>query len=529
MRETHEGAPVIGERSLKLRLSLALGSTLLAACGAANASPEYTQPVGVDAAVDVTLSKAVGAPEVELPIKAPTIKNFLAIVLDDMHDFSCEDTKKYLPKSSKWIKDRGICYENTSTPDPVCCPARSALMTGQYPHNNRVRRQIDAEKLNSKNTLQSELGREGFLTHGGSKFLNGIDSADIETGKVDSGFKRNDFWNSYLYRGYQLLNNKGEWYKPKKDIHTTVRTGMNMRKFLRFAAKKDKRFYEYSAFYAPHGEVGHSSDPSTDKKWPKPTKAHVDTPVPKANYVMEQGRRDKLPLFRKANHAPRYAENINKARLRALRDVDNQIAKAFRLLKRKDILDDTAVAVLSDNGWFATNWWVGKSVPYDRAIDVPLYLYVPGISEGGTIDNRNVSLVDVSATAYDLLNIKPKHRLDGRSLLSKFTRNVMLYSYGAEDSKRAKAESGAEVAYVPTWAALETKNGVKYIEYRDGNGKTFRREFYAASDPNQLRNLMYRGYADERPGAKRLKRLANRLHRLEHCKGTNENAPNPCP
>src|SRR5689334_25205940 len=105
-----------------------------------------------------------------------------------MDDFSCADTAQYLPKSSAWLLDRGRCFEHATTTSPVCCPARSTIQSGQVPHNNGVRRQIDAPKLDPRHTMQTLLGRDGVTTYAIGKYLNGVPPLDVANGTFDSGF-----------------------------------------------------------------------------------------------------------------------------------------------------------------------------------------------------------------------------------------------------------------------------------------------------------------------------------------------------
>jgi arylsulfatase A-like enzyme len=518
---SHEGnldyalAPEQTRRPRLSRIAAALSGLALTAASCAPAfapEAEYSQVAVVD-----NDSKGV--------------ENVLVIVVDDENDFPCADTKNFLPKSSKWLKDGGICFENASVEDPVCCPARSDIMTGQYTQNNGVRRQIDAVNFRAEDSLQSDLDERGFATFGVGKFLNGVDPRDIMSGRFRTGFKQNHFWDEYRYRNYHLYGTDGKAYMPKKDIHTTVRTGQELRSFINQVSQADKPFFAYSAFYAPHSETGgKSSDPSVNNLWPKPTEANKTAPVPPFIFETEENRSDKIALFRH-NHIPEHkVRGMNKARIRAMYDVDTQIAKTFETLQTTGELDNTAVFFVSDNGFVLSNWWNGKAVPYRDAWNVPLMMYLPGSPDAGTIDTRNTSLVDIAATAYDVLNVKPSHTVDGHSLLTNFDRKVMFHQFSSEESDLAISESGSQAARVPSWAALETPKGV-YVEFyqdRRHHDRVTRKEFYAPNDENQTRNLLYRGFNGQRPSKVLIQRMGKQLHRLKNCAGTDNHSADPC-
>ncbi|KAI1905397.1 hypothetical protein AGOR_G00015760 [Albula goreensis] len=42
-------------------------------------------------------------------------------------------------KARSLIGDAGVYFSNSFTVTPLCCPSRSSILTGQYPHNHEVR------------------------------------------------------------------------------------------------------------------------------------------------------------------------------------------------------------------------------------------------------------------------------------------------------------------------------------------------------------------------------------------------------
>src|SRR5688500_11238888 len=61
--------------------------------------------------------------------------NIVLIVTDDQR----ADTVPHMPELQK-IAGRGTTFINAYTPNPLCCPTRTALLTGRYPHVNGVMR-----------------------------------------------------------------------------------------------------------------------------------------------------------------------------------------------------------------------------------------------------------------------------------------------------------------------------------------------------------------------------------------------------
>ncbi len=461
-----------------------------------------------------------GAPQ-DLPIGPSSA---IVIVVDDMDDFSCADTELYLPRSSKWLLEQGRCFEDATTASPVCCPARAMLMTGQLPHNNGVRRQNEADRLIAADTVQHDLELAGLSTYGTGKFLNGLDPAALKNGEFDSGFGVSDFWNHYDYLNYDLIDDAGRRYTPPEQMHTTVRTGVNLRTFVTGQAEQGEPFYAYAAFLAPHDQTGFG-----EGKLPQPTSANAGRPVPDFDYRPELDTRDKLLPFQSLEHDLPYFRAKEATRVRALFDVDDQMAALFEMLESKDLLETTAVIFTSDNGYaLGENGWEGKAVPYPASVNVPLLAYLPpGIGQPGR-DIRPVDLVDIAPTIYDVFDITPGHVIDGHSLLGDHVRTRgRVLEFANERSNLVLRESGYSPFRVPTWSMLRVGDRALVQYYR--LGRLWRREYY--EDPAMETNLLWSELRkDQKPTWEMIKDLAQELKRLRTCAGTeDQGSPNPCP
>ncbi len=441
--------------------------------------------------------------------------NVIVVLVDDMDDFSCADTGKFLPESRKWLRGRGRCYERATVTSPACCPSRAALQTGQFPHNNHVERQIDARRLKVQNTIQATLGRAGFDTYGIGKFFNGVKVREYVSGKLPTGFDDFDFWQSSKYYRHKLFDDAGRKYLPRDGKHTTTRTGDLLQEYVEKQADSGDPFYAYAAFHAPHTQSGF---PAGRKEWPIATRANRRRPVPKFDFNPEEFARDKLSPFRKLDRGKRYYEGFWKARVRALYDVDHEVAQTFELLRKRDLLDNTAVIFTSDNGFhLGENNWESKADPYPKSIHVPMLAYLPRAFGKKVVDRRMVSLTDIAPTLYDLLGVTTGHTLDGRSLLGRYGRKWQFHEFENEQNRFVLQESGKSPFRVPSWAMV-TKGKRAYVEFYGRGGSVLAREFY--EDAKMKRNLLHSRRARNRPRDATLKRFKNRLHKYQHCAGT---------
>jgi N-acetylglucosamine-6-sulfatase len=456
------------------------------------------------------------------------VRNAVVFLVDDMSDFSCSQTKAFLPDSSRWWR-RGTCYENASTATPVCCPARAQLLTGQLPHNNEVRTQYDARLIRGGDTVQADLTAAGLRTYGVGKFLNGLKASDYRRPAVpdgiDTGFEDFDFWNSYRYApgSFLMYDDEGTPYTPQTGLTTTETNGALVADALDDHLASGERFFVYDAFFAPHKQTTGSGPGAL----PEPGRANRRAPVPPFRYAPEADTRDKLPLFARPRHTRAYYQRLYTARVRALHDVDDEMAAVFRRLEEAGAIDDTVVLFTSDNGYTDRGQvnWEGKAIPYPASTDVPMLAWYPGSAP--RVDRRPVGLVDVAATLYDVLGVEPAHRLDGYSLRGRHVRRDRYSEFTTERDAAALAESGRVTGRVPSWRMLE-RGRWSYVEWRRRDGRLLRRELYA--DPQMLRNVLWRGHRGPRPRPAFVASLHRQLARYTRCAGTvGSGVRNPCP
>ena len=460
------------------------------------------------------------------PLEMTTPLNVIVFLADDMDDFSCAETAQFLLESSPWLRDQGRCYENATVSSPVCCPSRAVLQTGQLNHNNGVNTQKQARRMRVRTSLQRILTRAGLTTYGTGKFYNGVKAWEYESGDRPSGFTSSDFWQRTNYYGYKLWSDEEQApVTPPDDVHTTVRTGDFTVSFLDSVLDDPGNFYAYAGFKAPHTQ---NLAGSGELRFPVPTPANADRPVPKLHWNPEKDTSDKLGIFGQLEGGHGYFQRFQEARVRAFYDVDHQMARVLTLLEDAGRLDDTLVVFTSDNGFqLGSNGWEGKSVPYADSLEVPLLIRYPEAFEPGSIDRRQVGLIDIAPTVYDLLGIKAPHVLDGHSLLGDHVRRGSYHEFTNEKSKLVEEESGEDATHVPSWATYRVGRRA-YIEYYDKQGNVLQREFYA--DRDQHANLLAPQYADRRPSAAVLARFKRLLDAARTCAGTVESgADNPCP
>ena len=92
--------------------------------------------------------------------------------LDDLRDAfpGGIDPMQFMPKAKQWMS-AGRRFTQMFVADPSCCPSRSSLMTGRYPHNNGVLDQQDGPNFDGPHSMACYLQGAGYLTYEDGKFL----------------------------------------------------------------------------------------------------------------------------------------------------------------------------------------------------------------------------------------------------------------------------------------------------------------------------------------------------------------------
>lgn len=460
------------------------------------------------AAVPTDRAPAAAAPTAAQA--APKRPNILVIFADDMR----REEMRYLFRTRRLIGKPGVTYSRGLSENPLCCPFRAVLLTGQYTHNNGVLsnkgRNGGFAALDRNRTLNVTLKRRGYNTAWIGKYLNGYPTSRRLRAKkyVPPGWTE---WhapvaNIYDYRRV-TLNRNGRLHRYTK--HRADLMGQVGSAVIKRLAQRRKPFFAAVSFLAPH--VGTS--PGAGWVPPVPAPRHRGSlrgrmgPMPTS--FNERNVSDKPRFIRRLPRlsTKRRQKMVYSRRVRAesLKSVDQAIARQLRALRSTGELRNTIVAFTSDNGILLgehrlTNQ---KQVPYEESVRVPMMMRGPGFPSGRT-DRALVGAVDLASTvarAARVVGALP-HPVDGRDLRPKQGRSILLetgtYLLGNK-------KTGARRAYVGVRSGK-----FMYAKYWNGDEELYN----LARDPHQLRSL----HAD--PGyAGTLRNLRADTDRLKDCAG----------
>ncbi len=438
----------------------------------------------------------------------PNHRSVVVVLTDDMR----ADELAALPNVRRLIGDRGVTFSNAYAVDPVCCPSRVSLLTGQYPHNSGVEDNVFPRggfaAFDDRSSLATWLDRDGYTTGFVGKYLN-------EYGKtaprhVPPGW---DVWKAtvrgvYAYREPAVYNVNGRLQR-KRGYQTDTVTSMAT-SFIRAHAAEP--MFLHVSYVAPHEAVvdGRLGLP------PVPARRHqhafdgalppVDDPGYDEPDVSDKPKQVRLPPMtsQQLTRTQVFAER----RLESLLAVDEGVAQIVRALRSRGVLDSTTIVFTSDNGLMLGEhrYPTDKKLVYEPSSRVPLLVRAPGVP-AGVMRRHVVGLHDLAPTLLALTRASAPRRftIDGRSLVP-----LMRDGTGTGTGRDLLIESLDKDSTWRFYDAIRTTSGYVFVDYaRRGT------ELYdLTSDPSQVDNL-----AGLPAHAALERQLARRLALVRDCVG----------
>lgn len=278
---------------------------------------------------------------------------------------------------------------------PVCAPTRAEFLTGRYHLRSGVHGvSRGAERMNlDEKTVGDAFVAQGYATGAFGKWHNGMQYPYHPNGR---GFQEfygfcSGHWGNYFS---PMLEHNGRIVKGEGFIIDDL-TDKAM-EFMESNAKASKPFLAYLPYNTPHSPMQ-----VPDRFWEK-----------FADKELQMRNRD----FGK--------ENIDhtRAALAMCENIDWNVGRILKQLKKLKLTDDTIVIYFSDNGpngWRWNGGMKGKKGSTDEGgVRSPLLVKWPGTIEAGKTIDRIASAIDLLPTLVELTGIctvgdKP---LDGISL-----------------------------------------------------------------------------------------------------------------
>lgn len=481
-------------------------------------------PVAVAAAAALALTGCTTLADAAAKVTGktgPKHPNIVFVLTDDL------DTSlvQYMPQVRK-LRREGVNFSDYSVTDSLCCPSRSSIFSGKFPHDTGVYTNSAPDggfkvfhgRGEEKATFATRLQKAGYHTAMMGKYLNGYQPGKPGgRGYVPPGWNEWDVAGDGYPEYNYVMNENGRAVKygnRPEDYLTDVLAGKGT-SFIRKQATAGNPFLLEIATFAPHGP-------------------YVPAPRDKGKFPGLRAPRD--PSFNEADISDKPAwlrdhpklskqrianlDRVYRKRARSVQAVDDMLAKLRATLNDTGQARNTYVVFSSDNGFHLGQHRLtaGKQTAFDTDVHVPLVAAGPGVPAGRTV-SATAQNIDLCPTFTDLGGV-PMAGADGQSLAgllhgqkppSDWPNAALVEHHGpntapTDPDRQSKAEGNP-----PTYKALRTATET-YVEYANGQ-----REYYdRARDPYELTN----SYG--KLSARRRDRLHRTVRDLGDCRGTKD-------
>lgn len=405
----------------------------------------------------------------------------IVLILTDDQRF---DTLWAMPTVRSELVAKGIEFTNGYVSNPVCCPSRSSILTGQYSHSTGVYTNHPKEPFggfpafHDTSTVATWLQQAGYRTALMGKYLNGYADSYVPPG-WDRWFVT---WDGGAYFDY-TANDDGvlrSFGSDPEDYGTDVL--VDQATDLIRSTDRDQPLFLY---FAPHAAHGPATPAPQDVRrfsdlgpWRPESYDEADV-SDKPAYVRSHG-----PL---SGSAKASIERFRRDQYRALRSVDRAVSEILDALTDTGRLSNALIVFTSDNGMlWGEHRWSSKVVPYEESIRVPFVIRDDAMIASPRRDDRLVLNIDLAPTFADVAGV-PAPDVEGRSLVPLLSSSRAPWR---KDFLMEHLELGP--GGVPTYCGVHSRRYV-YIDYATGEEELYDLD----RDPFQLTNMAEnRAYGD---------------------------------
>lgn len=350
------------------------------------------------------------------------------------------------------IGQQGIRFTDFYVSAPVCTPSRFSLLTGRYPQRSqhdltKALMPLDKNYLDpSETTLAEYLKGQGYVTalfgkwHLGAKDEN--DSPMRHGFDTFTGFKPGCI--DYFTHVYGSLG--ANWFvdgKPAVESgYSTELITRHATKFLDEVKSKSAPFFLYLPYNAPH----------FGKTDPDDVRDHTVA----LNVTKYAG----YPIMNSLQAPPAYmkkfasiADPYRRTYAAMVASLDDQVGVLLDKLEKDDLLENTMIWFISDNGGYSETYYGHasngglrgeKATLWEGGIRVPALVMWQGRIRPGQTVGSPVCNVDILPTLASITGFKDQLRselVDGLNLSSllfknkKFSRSIF-WKYGTQTALR---------------------------------------------------------------------------------------------
>jgi arylsulfatase A-like enzyme len=401
--------------------------------------------------------------------------NLIVIYTDDQR----WDTIADMPALSA-LAEQGITFDQSFVTTPVCGPSRASLLTGRYASTQGLTLNEGAAlEFDPSETIAVRLQEQGYVTAFLGKYLNGY--RDLFPA-VPPGWSE---WRVFRDQIGDLLQNGSlhrdpmfSWNGQPRRVfgYSTDLLADSAVEFIEENASAP--FFLLLSFSAPHFPLlpaDRHLGLLEGQAPPQPPSLEEEDVSDKPEWIPHDY--DRVGVWE--SWWPRYLE--------MLLSVDEAVARIVQTLEAQGIDRNTVVLFTSDNGLLmGEHGWIGKGVPYDESLRVPLVIRWPALVRPRR-SQAMVLNVDIAPTLAALAGTSIE--ADGQSLLPFFWGRGKRYArhfFPLEWESTMGLESG--------YRGFRFRH-FKWFVWDDG----WREAYRLSTDPYEQEGLRFGRRRDRRP------------------------------
>ncbi len=313
------------------------------------------------------------------------------------------------------IGREGVRFDNAFVTNSLCLPSRASFLTGAYSHTTGATTN-DQSQVPRAYTMVTDILRE-----------NGYETAFIGKSHV-GGALLNHRWDYYFgflgqadYLHPSIIEGRDGKYGPAKTYDIYVDDILTDKAVEWVNGRSEKPFALFLWFYGPHSPFYRPRrmlDRFNGVKIPVPENFNEDLTnyAGKPRAVAEA--ENKIGTTEVFVDNPRSLEELVKDHYAGVESNDEDVGLVMSALKAKGKLDDTAILLSSDHGFFlGEHTFYDKRLMYEPSIRIPMMIRYPKAISPGQRRKEMVLNIDAAQTILDLAGLPAPSTMQGRSFL----------------------------------------------------------------------------------------------------------------
>jgi len=340
--------------------------------------------------------------------------NIVLLLTDDQR----YDSLDVMPNVER-LAAQGVNFTQALVATAVCGPSRVEILTGTLASSQGVHlNEGAAAQFDPNRSIALLLQKQGYTTALYGKYLNGYRDLfpAVPVGWNEWRVFRDEYLDLFK-TGSIHVNPVLSWDGKLKRVpgySTDLLADFAVDYIRRRASDPAVPFFLMVSFSAPHVPLVPAARHQglfRGRVPPPPPSLHEDDLSDKPQFVRDFA--SGLESDPSAN-AVRWDDGQERT-FEMLQSVDEAVGRVMDALDHYGIADNTLVVFTSDNGFlFGEHGWIGKGVPYDESIRVPLVVRYPALAKTET-SSAVVTNLDLAPTFAALAGAKLE--AEGHSLV----------------------------------------------------------------------------------------------------------------